>query len=192
MTLCDYGCGNKALFTFKNGKKCCHNNVAKCSKIKEKSTPRLIQYAEKREECQFCKRKFSKCNYSNHVNTCYLNPINKKLCPICKTPIVNYNKSETCSNKCACLYFKDKYSDCRLDEETSTNYKAICFKYHKKECIICGETNIVSVHHFDNNNKNNDKRNLVPMCPTHHQYMHSRYKYLVEHKVIEYVNSLKF
>ena len=33
--------------------------------------------------------------------------------------------------------------------------------------------------------------NLVPLCPTHHQYMHSRYKSEILPKVEEYVEKFK-
>lgn len=34
--------------------------------------------------------------------------------------------------------------------------------------------------------EDNDPKNLVPMCPTHHQYMHSRFKSLINEKVENY------
>ena len=40
---------------------------------------------------------------------------------------------------------------------------------------MCGEEKIVAVHHYDHDHTNNDIANLVPLCPTHHQYVHSRY-----------------
>ena len=66
---------------------------------------------------------------------------------------------------------------------TNPTYRRICFDYHIKECVICGEKNIISVHHFDGNHYNNDPINLIPMCPTHHSYMHSGFKYLIEEEV---------
>ena len=69
------------------------------------------------------------------------------------------------------------------------NYRLICFTYHKKSCIICNEANIVAVHHYDLNHENNDPENLIPMCPTHHQYVHSKFNHLVQDKIDEYVNS---
>ena len=35
MILCDYGCGNEAIFKFKNGKVCCSDNISKCPKIRK-------------------------------------------------------------------------------------------------------------------------------------------------------------
>jgi hypothetical protein len=42
--------------------------------------------------------------------------------------------------------------------------------------VVCGENKIVTVHHINENHNDHRKENLVPLCPTHHQYMHSRYK----------------
>jgi len=72
--------------------------------------------------------------------------------------------------------------------DTTKHYRAICFKYHKKECIICKENLIVAVHHYDLNHHNNIPSNLVPLCPTHHGYIHSRYKMLIEEKINLYVS----
>ena len=41
---------------------------------------------------------------------------------------------------------------------------------------MCGENKIVAVHHMNENRKDNRVVNLVPLCPTHHQYIHSKYK----------------
>ena len=35
-TLCDYGCGQEAHYTFKNGKHCCSTSSAKCPSVKNK------------------------------------------------------------------------------------------------------------------------------------------------------------
>jgi hypothetical protein len=60
------------------------------------------------------------------------------------------------------------------------------FLHHEKRCVVCGEDRIVTVHHFDENHFNNDPSNLVPVCPTHHQYLHSQYRCLVETRINEY------
>lgn len=54
--------------------------------------------------------------------------------------------------------------------------------------MICGENKIVAVHHYDENRKNNSIENLIPLCPTHHQYVHSRYKEEVMDKINKYRN----
>ena len=63
--------------------------------------------------------------------------------------------------------------------ENLTDYRVICFHYHKYKCIICGESNVVEVHHFDKDRDNFEKENLVPLCPTHHKYMHTEFESLI-------------
>ena len=73
----------------------------------------------------------------------------------------------------------------------SAHYIDICFRSHKKECIICGEQNVVDVHHFDKNRKNNNIENLVHLCPTHHRYMHRKCRILIIDSVVEYIEKFK-
>lgn len=77
----------------------------------------------------------------------------------------------------------------KLEDIGALHYRTICFRNHEKKCIICGEEKIVEVHHFDCNNKNNSPDNLIPLCPTHHKYYHSRFKYLIEDVIINYRNN---
>lgn len=72
---------------------------------------------------------------------------------------------------------------------TGDGYRTACFAHHEKKCVVCGEDKIVAVHHYDENHHNNDPANLVPLCPTHHQYVHSGYKHLVIEKVNQYVKN---
>jgi len=68
-------------------------------------------------------------------------------------------------------------------------YIKICFRHHEKKCVICDESNIVTVHHFDGNHDNDSPENLIPVCPTHHSYVHSKFKNLVQPKIEEYRNN---
>lgn len=107
-----------------------------------------------------------------------------KTCPVCNVEFsTKYKKQITCGYSCSNTYFRSG-----LDNPNwkGTDYRAVCFLHHEKKCVICGEEKIVGVHHYDYNNKNNDPGNLIPMCPTHHQYVHSRYKDKVIDKVNEY------
>ena len=110
-------------------------------------------------------------------------------------------EKQTCSYGCANTHFRSgdnngmykswtEYSD-ELDGYWPGAYRRICFANHDKKCIICDEINIVAVHHYDENHKNNDSANLLPLCPTHHNYMHSRFKELIEPKIIEYIDNWK-
>lgn len=67
------------------------------------------------------------------------------------------------------------------------HYRTVAWRYHEKKCIVCNEENVVAVHHLNNNHDDNDPKNLVPLCPTHHQYVHSKFKYLVEDKIDRYI-----
>ena len=113
----------------------------------------------------------------------------KKKCPVCDIIFeIEYGARDktTCSNGCANTFFRSGEDS---PNYKGTSYRQICFRYHKKECIICGENLIISVHHYDGNHKNDDPKNLIPLCSTHHQYLHSRHKYIVKECVDEYVEN---
>jgi len=44
----------------------------------------------------------------------------------------------------------------------------------KKECLVCGSTKILCVHHIDRNNENNAENNLVVLCKHCHDKLHQR------------------
>jgi len=67
------------------------------------------------------------------------------------------------------------------------HYTTVAWRYHTKECVVCGENKIVAVHHYNENHNDNDPRNLIPLCPTHHQYMHSGYRSEIENIVDRYI-----
>jgi hypothetical protein len=100
-----------------------------------------------------------------------------KKCPVCGKEfedLVGHQKQKTtCSYSCSNTYFRSGTSNPNWKNDS---YRSTCFDNHKKECIICGENKIVAVHHYDENRNNNKSENLIPLCPTHHQYVHSRYK----------------
>jgi hypothetical protein len=120
-------------------------------------------------------------------------PVREKICPVCSKKFIAADTGKraktTCSHSCSNTFFRTgiKNGSYKLDEKAS--YRSICFRYHKKECVICGESNIVSVHHFDENHFNNAPENLVPLCPTHHHYLHSSFKNLILKKVQDYIRS---
>ena len=51
---------------------------------------------------------------------------------------------------------------------------------------MCDEDKIVAVHHMNEDHSDNRPENLVPLCPTHHAYWHSKWRYLIEDKVRAY------
>ena len=43
-----------------------------------------------------------------------------------------------------------------------------------KKCKICSFDKIVDLHHIDGNKKNNEKSNLMGLCPNHHFLIHKK------------------
>jgi hypothetical protein len=118
-----------------------------------------------------------------------------KECPVCgkefEDLVGHPRQKTTCSYSCSNTHFRSgennpNYKEIK-DVRSSNKYRRICFEQHKPECIICGENKIVSVHHYDENHENNSIENLIPLCPTHHQYVHSRYK----NDVIDTINKYR-
>ena len=109
----------------------------------------------------------------------------KKVCERCNQEYVfvgrkktkQYEQSRYCSRSC---------SNNRQDwwKENATKYVTIAFHHWERKCVICSFDKIVEVHHLDENRNNNDPKNLVPLCPNHHQMVHSRWKC----EIIEQIN----
>lgn len=167
-------------------------------------------------ECRFCKNKFdnlSKANQANHSRWCPSNPkrndwnknqgiLNKfgnmktfeVECEIClvvfevkeREKLHPKREKYYCSRKCANSIGGKAKAEKTYSIETSS-YGTICWKNHLKKCIVCGEEKIVAVHHNDGNHLNNNPENLIPLCPTHHQYVHSRYKEEVQPIIDKYI-----
>jgi len=139
------------------------------------------------------RKKFFEFVKTNNLDISHLNKREPKYkqvtknCPVCgtefKTRVGAKDEKTTCSYSCSNTYFRSGKQNPNWDDNS---YRSTCFHYHKKECVICGESKIVTVHHFDENHKNNNPENLIPLCPTHHQYVHSRFKDEVIDKIIEY------
>ena len=142
--------------------------------------------ANRKVNCQFCNKELAFSNLKKHTKTCLSNPVVKeeraKVCPVCET--VFYTALATCSYACSNKHFR---SGLMNGNWKGKDYRNIAKINHTMECIICGENRIVAVHHYDENHMNNAPANLVPLCPTHHQYVHSRYKDLVMEQIHKYV-----
>lgn len=112
--------------------------------------------------------------------------IEEKECPVClKKFTVRWGaprEKKTCSHKCANTYFRSGEDNGQY-KNGETIYRKICFKFHEHKCLICDEKNVLDVHHVDKNTENNSKENLIPLCPTHHRYLHSKYANMVSGKI---------
>jgi hypothetical protein len=172
--------------------------IIKTSKTKSEAIRKLFGYYNGKTQ-----KKFETFIIDNNININHLKSkpskyekINK-ICPICntsfETKIGNKEEKTTCSYSCSNKYFRSGKNHPNWGYGENGNekngYRRICFDNHKKECIICGENKIVSVHHYDENRNNNSPENLIPLCLTHHQYVHSRYKNEVIDKINEFRNN---
>ena len=174
------------------------NEIIKSSKTKTEAIKKLYGYYNGRTQ-----KKFQDFVNQNNISIEHLkNRLSKyeiiiKVCPVCtkefKTKVGNKEEKTTCSYSCSNTYFRSGQNNPNWgngeDGNEKNGYRRICFDNHKKECIICGENKIVAVHHYDENKNNNSPENLIPMCPTHHQYVHSRYKNEVVEKIDEFRNN---
>lgn len=144
-----------------------------------------------RKDCQYCGKAFSLPNINKHEKTCKSNParpikpVTLKECPNCK--VMHSKSGVTCSYSCSNTYFRGGANP----EWKYKSYRAICFQAHGKKCLVCEETKIVTAHHLNEDHDDNRPENLVPLCPTHHQYVHSRYRNEVQPIIDRYVESLK-
>ncbi len=106
-------------------------------------------------------------------------------CPVCGNHVKN-KKNVTCSRSCANTFFRSGVNNGQ-HRKGKENYRAICFLYHERRCIICGEENSLEIHHINLNHKDNCPTNLCVLCSNHHQYFHSKkLKHLVEQKIKDY------
>ena len=92
-------------------------------------------------------------------------------CPVCGKQ-KKHKRNATCSYACSNKHFRSGKNNPNYKADKYTN---MCFEAHGKKCIVCGEEKIVAVHHVNHDHSDNRPENLVPLCPTHHQYAHSRY-----------------
>ena len=133
-------------------------------------------------ECSKCLRLFGNNIFSRHNKTCQ----GIKQCPICSKEFISLAK--TCSYSCSNKYFRTGESNGNWKQDT---YQSTCFLYHGKKCLVCNEEKIVAAHHVNKDHTDNRIENLVPLCPTHHQYIHSRYVSEVQPIIDNYLAKFK-
>ena len=146
---------------------------------------------------RYARDKVEKFIKENNISTYHFGGNKKlsrqvKICPVCNKnfeSLINHRDEKvTCSHSCANSFFRSGKNNPNWKDD---RYTTTCWEYHKKQCIICGEDKIVTVHHHDENHYNNSPDNLVPLCPTHHQYVHSRFKDLVIDQIENYLYNFR-
>lgn len=101
----------------------------------------------------------------------------KKECDCCGKEFIfegrlktkEYERARFCSRSCA-------NNRKTWWKENATHYRTIALNHHNEECAICGFDKIVAIHHIDENKQNNNPTNLIPLCPNHHEMVHSKWR----------------
>ncbi len=82
-------------------------------------------------------------------------------------------------NLCGGCYNFVFHLDYAKAQNQKKNY-GLDYELYKKitgKCVICGFDKVVDLHHLDENKKNNEKINLIGLCPNHHKMLHDfRYR----------------
>ncbi|MBS3140844.1 hypothetical protein J4405_01710 [Candidatus Woesearchaeota archaeon] len=134
---------------------------------KKLSAPEICEYCKKEniwftgKICQNCYRK-------------HFWERKKKICPRCQRllPIKGKGLCGGCYNTVYRLEYQKAMNQIKIHRIGYNTYKRITEK-----CVICGFDKFVTLHHLDQNKKNNSQDNLIGLCPNHHQMLHTlKYK----------------
>ncbi len=141
------------------------------------------------KSCVYCEKALTPGNLKRHEKACKDNPDNQRTCSVCNKK--SKFSGTTCSYSCSNTYFRSGRNNPNAKIDADAHYRVVAFRHHEKKCVVCGEHKIMSIHHYDHDHNNNSPENLVVLCPTHHQYVHSRYKDEVSSTIDEYVKNFK-
>ena len=151
-------------------------------------------------QCISCKQNIKKWKYeidaikNKNKYICkqctYANAKEERTCPVCRLVfcVFKKHKKKTCSRSCANKHFRVGEGNGNWKKDT---YRSTCFLYHKKKCIVCKEDKIVAVHHYNEDHNDNRPENLIPLCPTHHQYVHSGYRDEIQPIIDAYIKKFE-
>ena len=106
-----------------------------------------------------------------------------KICECCGSTFLfvgrlhtkKFEKTKFCCQQCANSVGGNAKA-IKYHSDSKAHYKTVAFRHRDKHCYACGHDKILEVHHIDGNHNNNDPCNLLPLCPTHHKMIHSRWK----------------
>lgn len=111
-----------------------------------------------------------------------------KICPVCKKEFKtkkDFKKEKTtCSKACSNTHFRSGENNPNWTpfeektEKAQKSYSGYRKLFNKTElfCHRCGYKEFdcsVQIHHIDENRKNNDKSNLIPLCANCHMSFHA-------------------
>lgn len=143
-------------------------------------------------KCQFCGVNFKTVPTSTKQKTCSRQCSNalrrsrriiiKSHCLICKTEIISSTKRirRYCSNKCkgkmlGALGRRISLQKSSWGQWANRKSAKLWFVNQYNGCMICGYAKvpeILELHHIDRDSKNNNKNNLMLLCPNCHSENH--------------------
>lgn len=157
---CDYGCGQEANYTLKNGKNCCCKSPNSCPVNREKNSQKHIgnQVNKGRKfnipnvECKFCQNNIQINYIKRHEKKCSFNPINFHItswniipCERCgHAHNGEFGNGKFCSRSCSNGHIvseetKEKISN-KLKEVSSWHYlKCNIVEKFNYSCETCGK-----------------------------------------------------
>ena len=146
--LCDYGCGNEANYSLKNGKNCCAKRPAGCSVLKELNSEGVKRaYATG-------KKRIMKELY--------------QLLPQGTKDRMNWAKGKALTDNADIFTEDSRYSNELVKQRI---VKDNLLNYHCVKCGIDswqGETIVLDLDHINGNNRDNRLENLRYLCPNCH------------------------
>lgn len=98
--------------------------------------------------------------------------------------------SRACKDSAQRINSGEKFNALRPDHygQVKTKYREVAFRNFSHKCLACGwdeDTDILEVHHIDEDRSNNSLENLVILCPTCHRKLTSHKYILVENQIIK-------
>ena len=149
-------------------------------------------------KCKHCKKEYdfaTKSQKANHSRWCIKNP-KRNTWNKSQGTISRYGEIKEFEVECLCCSTKLKVSEreklhpqkekyycsrsCANNrqewwKDNASHYRTIAFQHWACECAICGFDKIVAIHHIDEDHFNNNPKNLIPLCPNHHEMVHSKW-----------------
>lgn len=145
-----------------------------CPFCKEEDKNKRFQDSREEVECAYCKKRFFK-------NKSSLNNSRSGLYFCCREHKDLAQRVE--------FGLEEIWPEHYLGEGSTINtYRKVAFRNYKLECAICKwneDSDILEVHHIDENRQNNELENLIILCPICHRKLTShKYKMINREQLV--------
>lgn len=147
-----------------------------CGKEFDKET-RRVNEARKNGWKIFCSTECMKAAKTTKIK-CTCAQCGKEIYKIPSQMKLSKSGNVFCSKSCAASYnnshFRTGENNPNWKGNDSKEYAAIAYRTYKPICAVCGceDTDMLEVHHIDENHDNNDIDNLIILCANHHSKVH--------------------